>query len=103
MDGLEGGGQAGDDGAKHGDDFTEVAGQQKQNRFLDVLVDVAPFARSLFNSGKIVIRQNHIRRALGDVGTRDAHGDADVSRLERGRIVDAVAGHGDDIAQRTQG
>ena len=33
---------------------------------------------------------------LGGLGAGDAHGDADVGRLERGRIADAVARHGDD-------
>ena len=32
--------------------------------------------------------------ALGDLGPADAHGDADVGVLERGRVVDAVARHG---------
>ena len=35
----------------------------------------------------------------GDVGA-GAHGDADVGRGERRRVVDAVAGHGDDAALR---
>ena len=33
-----------------------------------------------------------------DVRTAAAHGDADMSRLHRRRIVNAVAGHGDDFA-----
>ncbi len=33
----------------------------------------------------------------------DPHGDADVRLLQRGRVVDAVAGHRDDLAARLQG
>ena len=35
----------------------------------------------------------------GDVGAGEAHGDADVGLLQRRRVVDAVAGDGDDLAQ----
>jgi hypothetical protein len=35
---------------------------------------------------------------FGHVGAGDPHGDADIGALERGRVVDAVSGHGDDVA-----
>ena len=37
-------------------------------------------------------------RLAGHVGAAAAHGDADVGGLERRGVVDAVAGHGDDLA-----
>ena len=40
--------------------------------------------------------------SFGHVGAGDAHRDADVGLLERGRVVHAVAGHGDDVAARLQ-
>ena len=48
--------------------------------------------------GEVVVGEDHVRRLLGDVGAGDAHRDADVRRLQRGRVVDAVAGHRDDPA-----
>ena len=38
------------------------------------------------------------RRFARDIGAAAAHRDADMRRLQRGRIVDAVAGHRDDLA-----
>ena len=48
--------------------------------------------------GEIVVEQDQGRGLARDVGAAPAHGDADVRRLQRGRVVDAVAGHGDDLA-----
>src|SRR3546814_13575375 len=39
---------------------------------------------------------------LRRLGPLDAHGYADIGLLERRRIVDAVAGHGDNLALRLQ-
>ena len=41
----------------------------------------------------MVVGEDHARRLLGHFGTRDAHRHADVGRLQRRRVVDAVAGH----------
>ena len=42
--------------------------------------------------------KNHARGFFGDVVAAQSHGDADVGFLERRRVVDAVAGDGDDLA-----
>ena len=41
-------------------------------------------------------------RLARHVRSASAHGNADVRRLERGRIVDAVSGHGHDLAARLE-
>ena len=46
---------------------------------------------------EVVVRQDHPRGLLGHLGALDAHGDADVGLLERGRVVHAVAGHRHDL------
>ena len=46
--------------------------------------------------------KNHLRRFFGDVVAAQPHGDADVGFLERRRVVDAVAGDGDDLAHLFQ-
>ena len=48
--------------------------------------------------GEVVVGKHHVGGLAGDVGPDLAHRDADVGALERGRIVDAVAGHRDDLA-----
>ena len=51
------------------------------------------------DGGKIVVRDDHIGGALGDVGARNAHRDADIRLADAGRVVDSVARHGDDVAR----
>ena len=49
---------------------------------------------------KMCIRdRNHVGDVLGDIGTGDAHANADVGALDGRGVVHAVAGHGDDVAQ----
>ena len=47
----------------------------------------------LHDRGEVVVGEHHVGRLLGDIGAGDAHRDADVGRLERRRVVHAVAGH----------
>ena len=47
---------------------------------------------------EVVVGEDHVGGLLGHVGAGDAHRHADVGGLERGRVVDAVAGHRDDRA-----
>ena len=58
----------------------------------------AALAHRRDDGGEVVVGQDHVGRLLGDVGAGDAHRDADVGRLQRRRVVDAVAGHRDDVA-----
>ena len=50
---------------------------------------------------EVALEQRHAGALDRDVGA-SAHGDADIGRGERRRIVDAVAGHGDDAAFASQ-
>ena len=54
------------------------------------------------DGGEVVVGQDHPAGVLRDLGA-GAHGDADVGGLDRGCVVDAVAGHGDDLALLLQG
>ena len=69
---------------------------------MDIAVHPPPLADGIFDGGEVVVQKNHVRRVLGDVGTRDAHGDADVRFFQRGGIVDSVARHGGDFARALQ-
>ena len=64
----------------------------------DVGVDAPPLLHGGDHGGKVVVGEDHVRRALGHVRARFAHGAADVGSPEGGGVVDAVAGHGDDAA-----
>ena len=67
----------------------------------DELGEVVEDAASLLDGGldgrEVVVGQHHVAGVLGDLGAAEAHRDADVGLLERGRVVDAVAGHRDDM------
>ena len=76
----------------------DVRAQQVGQVLLDVVVDPAAALDRLDDGREVVVRQHDVGRLLGDVGAGDAHGDADVGVLERRRVVDAVAGHRDDVA-----
>ena len=47
--------------------------------------------------GEVVVEQHEVGGLAGDVGARSPHGDADGGLASAGRVVDAVAGHGDDV------
>ena len=51
---------------------------------------------------EIVVHEHQRRGFARDVRAAPAHRDADVRGLERGRIVHAVAGHGDHFAVRLE-
>ena len=64
----------------------------------DVVVDGSATLHGRHDGGEVVVGQHHVARLLGHLGAGDAHGHADLGLLERGRIVDPVAGHGCDLA-----
>ncbi len=49
------------------------------------------------DGGKVVIGQDHIRRFFGHLGSVSSHRHADIGPLQGGRVVDAVAGHRNDV------
>ena len=79
-------------------DLRDVARKEELNDLLDVAIHPSPLAHGVLDGGEIVVHEDRVRRALGNVGTCP-HRDADIRRLERGRIVDAVARHGDHLAR----
>ena len=83
---------------QHGNDTCQIAGQQEQDCFLDVLVDVSAVLDCLDDGCKVIVRQYHRCRILGNLCTGDTHGNAHVCLFQRRGIVDAVTGHRNDIA-----
>eukprot|EP00955_Chlamydomonas_euryale_P043814 352726-Chlamydomonas_euryale.AAC.2 len=67
------------------------------------LAQVVPHAAALTNSNddrrEVVVGQHHLGRLLGHLRAGDTHGHAAVGRLERRRVVHAVARHGDNVAR----
>ena len=63
----------------------------------DLLVDASADLDRVDERAEVVVGEDHPARLLRDLAAR-THGDADVGLLERGRVVDRVAGHRDDQA-----
>ena len=65
-----------------------------------VVEDAPAQADRRHDGGEVVVGHDQRRRLAGHVGAAPAHRHADVGRLERRRVVDAVAGHRHDLARR---
>ena len=87
---------------EQGADFTRAAGHDVADELEDVAVNPAAVPHGFHNGSEVVVEQNHVGRFLRYLGAVDAHGDADVGILERGRIVYAVAGHGHELVPGLQ-
>src|SRR5262249_5607149 len=68
----------------------------------EIIVDTSAKPNSLYNRPEIVAEQDDGRCLAGYIGAAPPHGDPNVRRLQRRGIVDAIAGHGDDLALRFQ-
>ena len=65
-----------------------AVGRQRPAYDLDqIVVDDAALAHGGGDGGEIVIRQHHFGRFFGGLRALEAHGDADVGALERGRVI----------------
>mmetsp|Transcript_66215 Transcript_66215/g.171796 ORF Transcript_66215/g.171796 Transcript_66215/m.171796 type:complete len:343 (-) Transcript_66215:1596-2624(-) len=54
----------------------------------------------MYNRGELIVQEDDVRGVLGHLRTTDAHSHADVRLLQRWRVVNAIAGHGDDVTVR---
>lgn len=68
------------------------------DRLDQIVIDAAPKAHRMNDRGKIVGDKDKISGLAGDIGSALADRDADMRGLQRRRVVDAIAGHRDDIA-----
>ena len=68
----------------------------------EVVEDLATLLDGVDDGGEIVVGEDHAPGVLGHLGPR-SHGDADVGRLDGGRVVDAVPRHGHHLALPLQG
>ncbi len=98
LDGGERWGQPGHGSAQERQDRPDVGGQLEPTN----LTTLSKIERPSRIARTMVAKLSSVRIMsagfLGDLGAGDAHGHADVGRPEGGGVVDAVAGHGDDVA-----
>ncbi len=91
-------GQPEQDRHQHHEALAAVGRQDEQDGFLQVVVDGPAFLDGTFDRREIVVGEDDFGGFLGRFGALDAHRHADVGAFQCRRVVDAVAGHGDDLA-----
>ena len=85
-------------GEREREHLAGVAGEEEVREAHDVVVDRAALADRADDRRVVVVGEDHVGRLAGGVGAAPPHGDADVCCLERRDVVDAIAGHGGDLA-----
>ena len=93
-------GKADERGDKHREHLGKVGRKQELDDLADVVVDAATLFAGTDDGGEVVVGKHHVGDVLGNVGTGDAHADADVGTLDGRGVVDAVARHGHDLVAR---
>ena len=96
-------GKADERGDEHREHLGKVGRKQELDDLADVVVDAATLFASTDDGGEVVVGEHHVGDVLGNVGTGDAHANADVGALDGRGIVDAVARHGHDLVARLPG
>ena len=81
-----------------GNNFTQIGCQQELNGFSDIVVNFTAFFYRRNDGGEVVVCKDHVGHVFRNVGSGNAHTDADIRTLNGRSIVDTVAGHGGDFA-----
>jgi hypothetical protein len=89
---------AGEGGDAHDHHLAHVAREQIEHEDPDVAEDDAAVPHRRHDRGEGVVAQDDVGRLARDLGAAPAHRHPDVRLAECGRVVHAVARHGDDLA-----
>ncbi len=68
------------------------------HRLAQIVIDATAEPNGPDNRAEVVVQEDDGGSLAGDIGAAAAHGDPDVSGLERGRIIHTIARHADDVA-----
>src|SRR5512143_2372189 len=85
-----------------GNDLGYVTREYVGYELFDIGVDGPAFFYGRHDGGEVVVGEDHGGRLLCHVRAPHAHGNTNVRFFKRRRIIDAVAGHGDDFARFLQ-
>ncbi len=89
-------------GYQHDGQLTHIGGDEIFDELTDVVVDGAAFFDCSHDGGEVVVHQHHGSSFFGHIGAGDTHSHADICLLKCRSIVDAVAGHGHNMASILQ-
>ena len=72
-------------------------GEDESHRLAQVVIDAPPKPDGRDDRVEIVVEEDDGRSFARDVRAASAHGNADMGRFQRRRVVDAVPGHRNDL------
>src|SRR5476649_624468 len=76
--------------------------EDEPHRLTEVVVDSASETDGFDDRAEIVVEDNDRGGLARHVRSAATHSNTDMRRLQRGRVVDAVPGHGHDLTIRLQ-
>ena len=103
LHGVERVGDVGQGGEGDQHEGRDAGGELEPHKVLDVVEDALALLDGAQDGGEVVVEEDHVGGLLADVGAGHAHADADVGPLDGDAVVDAVAGHADDVPVGLQG
>lgn len=84
------------------DKSSNIDSELEHEETLDVVVDGTTPHGGLNDGGKVVVKDLDIAGFLGNIGSGDAHGEADVGLGERGGVIGSITSHSDDVFHLTE-
>lgn len=89
----------GHNSAQENDEHSNVVdGELELDEFSHVVIDVSSVSESDDNGGEVVIKKNDIGNQLGDISSRDTHGEADVGLSQSWRVIGTITSYGNDTS-----
>jgi len=88
---------------KDNEHSNDVDGQLELKELAHVVIDVTSEFHGNEDRAEVVVQKLDIASALGDIGTSDSHGEADVRSVKGWGIVGAVAGDSNGTSNADQG
>lgn len=79
-----------------------MSGNDKYHRLADIVEDAPSQPYGRHNRGKIVVQQYQCSGFTRNIRTPPSHRDTDMCRLQRRRIINAIACHSDDFTRILQ-
>ena len=78
---------------KDGNNLCKVGTQEELDALTNVVVDAPSLFAGANDGGKVIVSQNHICNALGNVGTSNTHTNTNISAFDGRSVVNAVTRH----------
>ena len=85
-------------GGKYRNHFANVCSQKESYGLFNVCINASSFSDSGNDGCEVIVCQSHIGSTFCNVGSGNPHSTSDVGGFQCRCIIDAVSGHGNDLA-----